>query len=343
MLKYFTILAIAFPAILSAQLTVNTNVTAESLTRTIIPQANISISNVTYTGCADSKGTFTAVNTNLGLTSGIILASGYADDAVGPNSSEGMSSNSCDYGNTTDPDLNAILAPYGLTAMDVATLEFDFSSGTETTLTLTYVFGSEEYPQFLNFTYSDIVGMFLTSPGQPKQNIALVPGTLEPVGVDWINHTVNTEYYVDNGDGSTPQGTIQYNGFTVPLTAQVEMQPNVTYHLKIVVADAGDYGWDAGVFIGGIIPTPTSTNEVAAKTFNMYPNPANDFVMFSYNNVDKGVVQVFDAVGRVVSTTTLNQQQGNVQLETGSFASGLYSVRVLDNNVSVWNGKLVVE
>ncbi|UPT67311.1 MAG: T9SS type A sorting domain-containing protein [Sphingobacteriales bacterium JAD_PAG50586_3] len=337
-------MSIVLPAALSAQLSVNTNVNANLLARTIVNNSSIKVENTFFIGCPAGMGTFTATNTNLGLTSGIILASGNAIDAIGPNSSEGMSSNSCNNGLAAgDADLDAILQPHSQTSMDVTAIEFDFSSTTPTTLTLTYVFGSEEYPSFLNFTYSDLVGMFLTSPGQEKQNIALVPGTTDPVGVDWISPITNTEYYIDNGDGSTPQGTIQYNGFTVPLTAQVVMEPNVTYHLKIVVADAGDYGWDAGVFIGGIIPVATSTIETAAKAFNMYPNPANEFAMLNYDGVNKGVVQIFDALGRIVYSSTLSNQQGNIQLETGSFASGLYSVRILDNNVSVWNGKLVVE
>jgi hypothetical protein len=46
-----------------------------------------------------------------------------------------------------------------------------------------------------------------------------------------------------------PGASIQYDGFTVPLTAIAPVQCGSTYHIKIAIADAGDGSWDSGVFL----------------------------------------------------------------------------------------------
>ena len=42
---------------------------------------------------------------------------------------------------------------------------------------------------------------------------------------------------------------IQYDGFTVPMTAVANVTPGETYHVKIAIADAGDMIYDLGVFL----------------------------------------------------------------------------------------------
>jgi hypothetical protein len=96
-------------------------------------------------------------------------------------------------------------------------------------------------------------------------NIALVPGTNLPVSVNTINGggineqsgvyipPTNPQYYVDNGDPkfstNVPVFNIQYDGTTVLLTAEANISANVTYHIKIAIADYGDSIFDSSVFI----------------------------------------------------------------------------------------------
>ena len=82
------------------------------------------------------------------------------------------------------------------------------------------------------------------------QNIALVPGTSDFVSINNVNDAMNADYYVDNDDMTLGDSTqIEYDGFTVPLTAVANVTPGETYHVKIVVADAGDSVLDSGVFL----------------------------------------------------------------------------------------------
>src|SRR5690606_35828975 len=144
-----------------------------------------------------------------------------------------------------------------------------------------YVFGSEEYLEFVGMGYNDVFGFFLSGPGitgpysNNAINMALVPGTPTPVAIDNVNATLNAAYYVDNGDGySSPQNSsaqyIQFDGFTVPLTASAQVQCGQTYHLKIAVQDAGDAVFDSGVFLEA--GSLTSPNEFTAEVVTESPN-----------------------------------------------------------------------
>ncbi len=42
-----------------------------------------------------------------------------------------------------------------------------------------------------------------------------------------------------------------FNGQTVVLTAQSDVIPSVTYHIKLVIADEGNYRYDSAIFLGG--------------------------------------------------------------------------------------------
>ena len=62
-----------------------------------------------------------------------------------------------------------------------------------------------------------------------------------------------SEFYVDNSKGSTTGGGgnkgVQYDGFTQKLSATVTMLPCTKYHMHISVCNAGDTGFDSGVFL----------------------------------------------------------------------------------------------
>ena len=89
-----------------------------------------------------------------------------------------------------------------------------------------------------------------------NKNIALIPGTNQAVTIDNLNENSFSQYYVNNGDGTTaPQNTsnqvVQYDGFTQVLTAGTDVVCGETYHIKIAIADGGDGGYDSGVFLEG--------------------------------------------------------------------------------------------
>lgn len=240
---------------LSAQLTVNSNISIEQLVEDVLVGEGVEVSNISYTGTISNRGTFNSLNSNVGIGEGIILSTGNIGDAVGPNDDPGESGG---MGIPGDQDLEQLLG-LGVTTFDAVVLEFDFVP-IEDSIVFNYVFASEEYLEYVNGGYFDVFGFFLSGPGinGPFQNnatnVATIPGTNTAVTIDNINDNVNSQYYVDNGTGdSWPENSdntiVQFDGLTTRLTAVLQVQACETYHIKLAIADVGDDVFDSGVFL----------------------------------------------------------------------------------------------
>jgi hypothetical protein len=195
--------------------------------------------NISYTGSTASIGTFTNGG-GIGIDEGIILSSGNVMDATSPNASTS-------YSGAGSPLLDLISnAPTN----DAAVFTFDFTASTSE-VSFTYVFASEEYPEFVCSSFNDAFGFFVSGPGYaPNTNIATIPGTNVPVTIDNVNNdpfcTPNyPAYYNDN----TAQSVFGYDGYTDPLTATITTVPCETYQITIAVGDAGDWILDSAVLL----------------------------------------------------------------------------------------------
>ncbi|MEZ4887607.1 MAG: choice-of-anchor L domain-containing protein [Chitinophagales bacterium] len=210
----------------------------------------VEVDNVVINCPEVAYGTFNGVNSNIGIDNGILLTTGSIDNAVGPNNVSGAQTSN---GAPGDLDLGAIVNQI---TFDACILEFDFVPASNT-LTFTYVFGSEEYLEWVEADFNDVFAFFITGPNPSgslydNRNIALLPGTDTPVSIDNVNDDLNSEFYVNNGTGDfpiDPTTTVQYDGFTLPLMVEIELVPCETYHLKLAIADSGDEVWDSGVFL----------------------------------------------------------------------------------------------
>jgi len=189
-------------------------------------------------------GYFDGSNSNIGLPSGVIIATGNINNAPGPNIDTGAGDDLLQPG---DPILDSIS---GFQTFDACGFEFDMIPLCDT-IGINYVFASEEYPEFVGASFNDLFAFLISGPGfNGVQNIATLPGTNIPVSIDNVNDFTNSGFYVDNSFGTT----VEYDGFTVPLLAQVAVTPCSTYRVKIIIADAGDGILDSSVFLeeGGI-------------------------------------------------------------------------------------------
>lgn len=245
-----------------SELFVDNSFTADQMVMDFFDSPEVNITNVSYTGNGDGLAFFEGANTNIGIPAGILLSTGNVFDAVGPNDMPGTSGQSLFTG---EPDLEAISSS---NVFDSAILEFDISS-TLDTLLFSYVFGSEEYPEFNCSVFNDVFGFFVSGSGingpfsNNAENIALVPGTNSFVAINSINSGTieigsieectepngsleNGQFYVDNENGIH----LQADGFTTPLPAPFTIVPGETYHIKLAIADVGDSSFDSSVFIG---------------------------------------------------------------------------------------------
>lgn len=237
----------------SAQLTFNNSSTAQQLAE-LLAGPSITVSNATINCATNGIGSFSGTS-SVGFTNGVLLTSG-STSVASPNSS----SNSAGTCNSTpgDTQLNTLI---GATTFDACALEFDIIPICDT-LKFNFVFGSEEYPEFVNANVNDPFAFFISGPGITGQpNIAVLPNGTD-VSIDNVNGNTNSQFYVTNSGTS-----IEYDGYTTVLAAWVVVQPCQTYHLKIVIADAGDCIYDSGVFLeaGSIQCQPVSATATIAN------------------------------------------------------------------------------
>jgi len=271
----FTALIFITP-LAKAQLTTSTAMTPAQLVQNVLLGSGVTASNITYNGAPLAIGSFNGSASNIGLAAGVIMSSGDISNAIGPNNTSGASAGN---GLPGDPDLDQIMSPS--LSFDAAILEFDFIP-TSDTVKFRYVFGSEEYMEYVSTTpggINDGFGFFISGPGitgpftSNAKNIALIPGTTLPVTMFNLNLNNHGAFYFDNGDGNgsgtAPDGqTVQYDGFTVPLTAIANVQCGQTYHIKLAVADGGDDILDSGVFLeAGSFASSGSVNLTSGSNF----------------------------------------------------------------------------
>ena len=256
-------------------------------------------------GDDESIGFFESGESSIGISSGIIFSSGEILDAQGPNVSDGTSSI------MFQPGDNDIETFTGNNSADAAGIEFSFTP-TVDQVEFRFVFASEEYCFYVNDSFNDAFGFFISGPGfngpfeNNAENIALVPGTTIPVSIDNVNYATNSAFYVDNvpansefGGGCTDEeisqdgvalNDIEYDGFTTVLTASASVIPCETYRIKMVVSDVGDGLLDSAVFleansfnagstvsVNAVVPHAggTSTTEGCSDAFFEFVRNAN--------------------------------------------------------------------
>ncbi|OIQ36964.1 MAG: hypothetical protein BM555_01710 [Crocinitomix sp. MedPE-SWsnd] len=248
-----------------AQLTTSTAQTPTQLVEDVLVGNGVAVSNVSYTGHAEAVGSFNGSSTNLGLNSGIVLTTGTVlnsggllGGAQGPHGPNDESSAGVD---NNEPGYAALTTLAGADTYNAAILEFDFVPQSDT-VSFRYVFGSEEYPEYVDGGFNDAFAFFISGPGfGGTYNMATIPGGGGVVSIDNINNgsantgpCQNCSYYVNNGTGNTSPNNnsdfyIQYDGFTQVMEAIAEVQCGETYHLVISIADAGDGAYDSGIFL----------------------------------------------------------------------------------------------
>ena len=245
MKKLFLIALLTFCKLSFSQLKVSSVSNANELMNTLLGDSeNITVSNISLSG---SKKTFGIFNTNLQYNTffneGIIMSTGIAKDASGPNDDSKKSSK---INFTSDKDINVIAEHKG--CYDTALFEFDLISATDE-IQFRYCFASEEYPEYVLKNVNDVFMFMVTNlEAETSENIAVLNGNPNvPITVDHINPKINSEYYIENiaynrSNIETLKNNLaklelaqsfQYDGFTTVLIAKAKVVPNTKYHFKL--------------------------------------------------------------------------------------------------------------
>lgn len=202
----------------------------------------------TYTG-----GELSGFQTS--MDNGLVLSTGYVDtsDWLQGSASTQRSDDTGGAGITELNTLAGISATY-----DGIIFGFDFIPATDK-LKINFSFGSEEYGEYVNTSYTDQLAIFIGGPGianpYPGENIAVGPnGTLVNSNTfnggnscppTYINAT-NPMYYIDNCSSAYNNAM---DGFTVMLQAQANVIAGEEYHIRIMIADVEDGEYDSWLFL----------------------------------------------------------------------------------------------
>ena len=277
------------------------------------------ISNIVLNCPSGQYGVFSGDNSDLGLETGILLTTGVALDAIGPNIQSDEIEISPGREDSGDSDLEALGGLLGdLTpTFDACVLELDVIVDTDE-LVFDYTFGSEEYPEFVENAVNDIFAFFISGPGidgvaelNGQENIAVLDnGNNTVVQIDSINGESNNEYYRNNILGQS----VSYDGLTSglrgnpkTLRARADVIACETYHLKLAIADRGDGAYDSGVFIAGLcgglpnigVTMTSGIDYLLEDCLNV-----SDSIKISFNNV-KSVPQFYQL--QISGSAEINQ------------------------------------
>jgi hypothetical protein len=231
------LLLVSLPALALTTKSVNQGLTQDQVVA-LLAGSGATITNVRLTGSNLSVGSFSGGDA-LGLATGVILSTGDIADAAGANTTE---SSGATLGTDGQPALDAIVKPF--VTHDASVIEFDVVTESPT-FAIRYVFASEEYTEFVDSEFNDVFAFFVNG-----ANIAITPGSNQPVTINTVNHLRNQGLYRDNRGGTATQ----FDGYTTPLLAVAVVEPRTTNHIRIAIADTSDGALDSAVFIaqGGI-------------------------------------------------------------------------------------------
>ncbi len=284
----FTLLLV-FQFISAQYITVDDQRTAQDLIENVLLNntgcasvSNFSVSGGNFANGNNSYGYFNASGTSFPFQEGLILSNGNLNDVPGPNA--GVISGDATGWTGLDNASATILGENN--TFNATSIEFDFVPLVDH-MSFEYIFASEEYEPNLMCIYSDVFGFLLKKASDPDSayvNIALIPGTSTPVKVTTVHPQGNcppqNEQFFDTINGFN--APIDFQGQTLALTAESDVEANVTYHIKLIIADDGDAVYDSAVFL-------------KAGSFNIGTNLGDDRLLATNNAVCGNEPIILDA------------------------------------------------
>lgn len=219
-----------------------TSTTALNMANAIFGEGVI-VTGASYTGPASSAAVYSNGQLAPGVVpsdTGVILSTGLAasftQSSGDPNRATGTSTDTSGINNNTL--FNTIA---GASTFDAVWLDVDFiPTGDE--MTIRFVFSSEEYPEYINSQYNDVVGVWVNGTHVP---IEVGNGR---TSVNNINGTTQENLFVSNTNDAY---NTEMDGFTITMTLKMTVNPGVVNSIRIGIADASDSRWDSNLLIAG--------------------------------------------------------------------------------------------
>ena len=254
-----------------AELNYNTNASAMGMAEAMFG-SGVTVVGASYTGPRTSSATFSNGHLSPGVlpsSSGVILSTGDVRDFTQSNGDPNRFTNTSTDTSGVDnsAQFNTIA---GTQTYDAVWIDVDFIP-TGDVMTMRFIFSSEEYPEYVNSSFNDVMGVWVNGSYVP---VSLGNGTSS---INNINPLTQPNLFNSNlnDDYNT-----EMDGFTVTLTLTMPVQPGVVNSIRIGIADAGDSQYDSNLIIVGdsIQTTLVAQDDVATmaasgqKTFDILEN-----------------------------------------------------------------------
>ena len=251
-------------------ISVNDSYTAQQLVENILVNSscanvsNFEVKGDSFSGTRNSYGYFNSGTSSFPFTQGVVLSTWSSKNSEGPYVSTRGGGNSSWLG---DSDLEQAIGI--INTVNATILEFDFIALTDF-ISFNYIFASNEYQGDYPCNYSDGFAFLIKEINTASYiNLAVLPNSSTPVSSKNIHPLINPipnsfepikscgpeneTYFNGYNTASSP---INYAGQTKVLTAQTNVQPGKTYHIKLVIADQRNESYDSAVFLeaGSFLP-----------------------------------------------------------------------------------------
>ena len=227
----------------AAELTYNTTATAVQMANAIFGNG-ATVVGASYSGSSYSSGIFSDGDTIApGATpsdTGVILSTGRVTDYTNSSGTSNQANNTST--NSGGQNNNAAFnAAAGTSTYDASILTVDFIPTTDV-FSIQFTYSSEEYPEYVNSIYNDLVGVWVNG-----TFVDLAVGSGTP-NIGNIHASNNQNLFVNNGNDDY---NTEMDGFTVTLTLTLNVNPGVVNTIRIGIADVGDSNYDSNLLIAG--------------------------------------------------------------------------------------------
>lgn len=284
-----------------SELSYTVNPSAMTLANAIFGDGVV-VNSASVGGDAVSRATYTNGQRAAGVVpsnSGVILSTGDVRDFTqsngDPNRNAGTSTNTAN-GIDNNAQFNALA---GTNTFDASWIEVNFTPSGNM-MTMRFVFASEEYPEYINSNFNDVVGVWVNGQAVP---MVVNGGT---ASVNNINGATQQNLFVDN---TTDAYNTEMDGFTVTLSLSIPVNSGVQNTIRIGIADAGDASFDSNLLIAA---DSLQTSTVARPdTFQVDPGESSTINVLGNDSTTQGTLTITHVNGQpVVAGQTITLASG---------------------------------
>ncbi|MEQ9692673.1 Hint domain-containing protein [Shimia sp. SDUM112013] len=275
----------------------------------------VQVVSATYTGDRDSSAIYTdADSISPGVApsdTGVILSTGDTRFFANRNGEFNQDTNqtTSSSGPNNVAEFNAIA---GTNTYDAAYMDITFIP-TGDTMTMQFVFASEEYPEYVSSIYQDFVAVWV--------NDELVPMDIGNGDVDPgnVNDGENESLFIDNtGDAYNTE----MDGFTITMTLTMDVNPGDENTIRIAIADVSDASYDSNLLIAAnsvqtAVIAETDTVNIglnASKTVDLTANDQNSGSVLTITHINGQPVSAGSTVVLASGQSILLNADGTVTL-----------------------------